>query len=181
MSDPAPPPSAARAADEAPPRRRRFLRLGRCAAGLACLGLASAPAMAMATVKPLSTGPVAAPPGSAVTTPVRASDAGPNTAAAPDSGPAGGVPNVGTGLAVTDVLVVMQGLVDAGVDPETAAGQVAALSAEDLAVFASHPGMLQSAGAMDAQTTNIILGLALLGGIIALAAASSGGGSIMVN
>ncbi|MFK7960214.1 MAG: hypothetical protein AB8G96_06780 [Phycisphaerales bacterium] len=81
----------------------------------------------------------------------------------------------------TDVMVVMNGLIASGTAPERAAEQVVALTAEDLALLASHPAMLQPAGAMDAQTTNLLLGLAVLGGIIALAAASSGGGSIMLN
>lgn len=86
-----------------------------------------------------------------------------------------------TGHFVLDVVTVTHGLVASGVDPVVAAEQVALLTAEDLAVLAAHPAMLQPAGNPAAHQRNLILGLLLAGAIVGLAIASDGSSSIMVN
>ena len=78
-------------------------------------------------------------------------------------------------------ILVVEGLIAAGVSPEDAVRQVAALTEEDLLVLAGHPGMMQVAGDNAALTRNLLLGLLVLGGIIALAAASEGGGAVITN
>ncbi|MBT8486565.1 MAG: hypothetical protein HKO59_14080 [Phycisphaerales bacterium] len=56
-----------------------------------------------------------------------------------------------------------------------AAAQVAAeLTPDDLAVLFANPKMMQPAGEYSAQSANLMAALLLLGGIIALAAASDG-------
>jgi hypothetical protein len=80
-----------------------------------------------------------------------------------------------------DAIFVAEALIAAGTSPEDAVAQVAMLTAADLAVLAGHPSMVQVAGDNAALTRNLILGLLLLGGIIALAAASDGGGAVITN
>lgn len=53
------------------------------------------------------------------------------------------------------------------------------LTPDDLAVLTDNPAMMQEAGAMSAQQRNMMVGLLLLGGLIALAYA--GDGSIIQN
>lgn len=80
-----------------------------------------------------------------------------------------------------DAIFVADALVAAGTSPEVAIAQVAALTPEDLSVLAGHPAMVQVAGSNAALTRNLVIGLVVLGAIIALAAASDGGGAVVTN
>ncbi|MHC4809822.1 MAG: hypothetical protein ACYTEV_05585 [Planctomycetota bacterium] len=110
-------------------------------------------------------------------------DAGPHAAAAttapltPDPA-AEASPHASPAIAA---ILVLESLLAAGVAPEDAVRQVAALTDEDLLVLANHPAMVQVAGDNAALTRNLLLGLLVLGGIIALAAASEGGGAVITN
>ena len=64
--------------------------------------------------------------------------------------------------------------IELGRDPIEAGRMVGQLTDADLLVLASNPAMMQEAGARDAQTDNLILGLLVLGGLLALAYAADG-------
>ena len=133
---------------------------------LACL-----PTIAMLVLPPrwVAAAPAGPAPGGA--TPIAA--AAPAFDAAPHASP-----NASAAIAA---ILVVEGLLAAGVSPEDAVRQVAALTDEDLLVLADHPAMIQVAGDNAALTRNLLLGLLVLGGIIALAAASEGGGAVITN
>lgn len=78
-------------------------------------------------------------------------------------------------------ILVVEALLAAGITPEEAVAQVSMLTDADLLVLAAHPAMVQVAGDNAALTRNLLLGLLVLGGIIALAAASEGGGAVITN
>ena len=109
---------------------------------------------------------------------------GPVVAGAPDARPAesasrpDATPDATPAIAA---ILVVEALLAAGVTPEEAVRQVAMLTPEDLQVLATHPAMVQVAGDNAALTRNLLLGLLVIGGIIALAAASEGGGAVITN
>lgn len=70
-------------------------------------------------------------------------------------------------------------LVELGREPIEAKRLAGLLTVEDLAVLSDNPAMMQEAGAMSAQQRNMMVGLLVLGGLIALAYA--GDGSIIQN
>ena len=70
--------------------------------------------------------------------------------------------------------IVAGRLVELGRTAEEAQALASLLTLEDLDVLLSHPGMMQEAGAMSAQSNNLIMGLLVLGGLIALAYAGDG-------
>ena len=70
--------------------------------------------------------------------------------------------------------IVAGRLVELGRTPEEAQALASLLTLEDLEVLLSHPGMMQEAGAMSAQSKNLMMGLLVLGGLIALAYAGDG-------
>ncbi|MCH7545883.1 MAG: hypothetical protein IID30_05705 [Planctomycetes bacterium] len=70
--------------------------------------------------------------------------------------------------------IVATRLVELGRTAEEAQALASLLTLEDLEVLLRHPGMMQEAGAMSAQTKNLIAGLLVLGGLIALAYAGDG-------
>lgn len=70
--------------------------------------------------------------------------------------------------------IVATRLVELGRTAEKAQALASLLTLEDLDVLLRHPGMMQEAGAMSAQTKNLIAGLLVLGGLIALAYAGDG-------
>ena len=65
-------------------------------------------------------------------------------------------------------------LVELGRDASEAKRLAGLLTVEDLAVLSDNPAMLQEAGAMSAQQRNMMAGLLVLGGLIALAYAADG-------
>jgi nucleotide-binding universal stress UspA family protein len=85
------------------------------------------------------------------------------------------------GSAALAAILVVEALLAAGITPEEAVAQVSMLTDADLLVLAAHPAMVQVAGDNAALTRNLLLGLLVLGGIIALAAASEGGGAVITN
>ena len=70
--------------------------------------------------------------------------------------------------------IVAGRLIELGRTVEEAQALASLLTIEDLAVLVSHPGMMQEAGAMSAQSDNLMMGLLVLGGLIALAYAGDG-------
>ena len=70
--------------------------------------------------------------------------------------------------------IVATQLIELGRTAEEAQALASLLTLEDLEVLLRHPGMMQEAGAMSAQTKNLIAGLLVLGGLIALAYAGDG-------
>ena len=70
--------------------------------------------------------------------------------------------------------IVAARLIELGRTAEEAQALASLLTLEDLEVLLRHPGMMQEAGAMSAQTKNLIAGLLVLGGLIALAYAGDG-------
>lgn len=70
--------------------------------------------------------------------------------------------------------IVAARLIELGRTPEEAQTLASLLTLEDLEVLVSHPGMMQEAGAMSAQTKNLMMGLLVLGGLLALAYAGDG-------
>ena len=70
--------------------------------------------------------------------------------------------------------IVAARLIELGRTAEEAQALASLLTIEDLEVLVSHPGMMQEAGAMSAQTKNLMMGLLLLGGLLALAYAGDG-------
>ncbi len=70
--------------------------------------------------------------------------------------------------------IVAGRLVELGRTAEDAQALASLLTIEDLEVLLSHPGMMQEAGAMNAQSDNLMMGLLVLGGLIALAYAGDG-------
>ena len=70
--------------------------------------------------------------------------------------------------------IVAARLIELGRTAEDAQALASLLTVDDLEVLVSHPGMMQEAGAMSAQSKNLIAGLLLLGGLIALAYAGDG-------
>ena len=70
--------------------------------------------------------------------------------------------------------IVATRLVELGRTAEEAHTLASLLTLEDLEVLLRHPGMMQEAGAMSAQTKNLMIGLLVLGGLIALAYAGDG-------
>lgn len=70
--------------------------------------------------------------------------------------------------------IVAGRLIELGRTAEEAKALASLLTIEDLEVLVSHPGMMQEAGAMSAQSNNLIMGLLVLGGLIALAYAGDG-------
>ena len=71
-------------------------------------------------------------------------------------------------------MVVAKALVDLGREKEEARTLANLLTANDIKILLANPAMMQEAGAMSAQTRNLIAGLLVLGGLIALAAAGDG-------
>ena len=71
-------------------------------------------------------------------------------------------------------LLIETRLVELGRDLSEAKRLAGLLTPEDLAVFADNPAMMQEAGAMSAQNQNMMAGLLVLGGLIALAYAGDG-------
>lgn len=71
-------------------------------------------------------------------------------------------------------LLIESRLVELGRDPIEAKRLAGLLTSEDLAVLADNPAMMQEAGAMSAQNRNLMAGLLVLGGLIALAYAGDG-------
>ena len=70
--------------------------------------------------------------------------------------------------------IVATRLIELGRSPDEAKALASLLTLEDLEVLVRHPGMMQEAGAMSAQTKNLMIGLLVLGGLIALAYAGDG-------
>lgn len=70
--------------------------------------------------------------------------------------------------------IIAARLMELGRTAEEAQALASLLTLEDLEVLLSHPGMMQEAGAMSAQTKNLIAGLLVLGGLLALAYAGDG-------
>jgi hypothetical protein len=69
---------------------------------------------------------------------------------------------------------VYEQLLELGRAPGSALDAALRLNAEDLNVLLAHPEMMQAAGASSSVTTSIILGLLIIAGLIALAAAGDG-------
>ena len=133
--------------------------------------LASLASIVLAPTSVLADGPVVAGAGADASRRSVAAETPPASRPAPEAHRSSAV----------DAILVADALVAAGTDPAVAVAQVAALTPEDLAVLAGHPSMVQVAGSNAALTRNLVIGLLVLGAIIALAAASDGGGAVVTN
>jgi len=123
----------------------------RAALAMACSAMLVVPDVARAA---------AAAPSATVT------DAAPPAPAARDDAPL----NV-----VAARLQVMDQLIDFGRPPEEARRIAAALTADDLAVLAANPAMMQAAGEANAQMTSLIIAGLVIGGLVVLLIAADSG------
>lgn len=79
------------------------------------------------------------------------------------------------GMSLVEARRIIAGqLVELGRSPGEAGELSMLLTQADLDVLIQNPAMMQVAGAMSAQTNNLIMGLLVLGGLIAIAAAGDG-------